>query len=342
MSKSVWKNFIFEAAEISGLLNFVQNNFRGSGQYLYVLAYHRVDEVNHRPWLDPQLISATPRQFEEQMRLVATRYHPISAEDLVEAANGGPPLPKDAVLVTVDDGYLDFKEIFFPLCRRFGISPLLFMPTAFVGQGTYWWDKVYQIIHLSGSNKIDSPVGQILFSSEKEKNKAQDQLLKILKRMPDKQMTEWVDSTHAALVQLSEEQQHNTLNWDELADLTRAGLTVASHTHTHSIMTRISIEEARQQACKSQELIRQKLGVALPIFAFPDGKLDTFNSGLFKMLHSEGFDILFLLLGGRALIQPGIKKMVLPRMSIWRSQSLSQFHMRLTPLAGRLRPDLME
>jgi hypothetical protein len=84
-------------------------------------------------------------------------------------------------------------------------------------------------------------------------------------------------------------------------------------------------------------IIRQKLGYALPIFAFPDGKLQTFNSTLVEMLHSEGFEILFLLVSGRALIKPGNSKMVLPRLSVWQSQSLPQFHMRLTPLAGRSR-----
>ena len=225
----------------------------------------------------------------------------------------------------------------FPVCSRYGIRPLVFIPTAFVGTGTFWWDKVYQIVYLSGQNKIDSPFGQFSISTEKEKGQVHARLIQNLKHMPDKQMTEWVESTHSALVQLAKEQQHNTLNWDELNQLVQAGVTVACHTHTHSIMTQIPIEEARRQACMSQELIRQKLGHALPIFAFPDGKLKTFNSTLFEMLHSEGFEILFLLVDGRALIQPGNKKMVLPRLSVWRSQSLPQFHMRLTPLVGRLR-----
>jgi peptidoglycan/xylan/chitin deacetylase (PgdA/CDA1 family) len=337
MTKSTWKNFILESAENSGFMNLVQNNFRGSGQYLYVLTYHRVDENNHRPWLDPHQISATPQQFEEQMKFLATRYNPISAEDLVKAANGGPPLPKDAVLVTVDDGYLDFNEVIFPLCNRFGIRPLLFMPTAYIGTGTFWWDKVYQIIYLSGRNKIDSPVGQFSISSEKEKFKVQTKLIRILKQMPDKQMTDWVESTYAALVQLPKDQQQNTLTWDNLVQLVREGATVACHTHSHSIMTQISIEEARKQVVMSQELIRQKLGHALPIFAFPDGQLQTINSALFEMLHSEGFEILFTLIDGRALIEPGNKKMILPRLSVWQSQTLPQFHMRLTPLVGRPR-----
>jgi peptidoglycan/xylan/chitin deacetylase (PgdA/CDA1 family) len=333
MSKSIWKNLIFNIAEKSGSLNFIQNKFQGTDQYVYILTYHRVDEFNHRPWLDPHLISATPRQFEDQMKLIASRYHPVSVEDLIEAARGGSPLPKDAVLVTVDDGYLDFEEVVFPLCSRFGIQPVLFMPTAYVGTGTFWWDKVYQITHLSGQNKLETPIGRFSIATEKEKVKVKDQLIQTLKHMPDNRMMEWVDSIHTDLVQLPKEQQHNTLTWDSLARLVRAGVTVACHTHTHCIMTQITIEEARQQACMSQDLIRQKTGRAQPIFAFPDGKRQSFNSALIKMLHSEGFDILFLLVGGRAYIQPGNTKMVLPRLSVWQSQSLPQFHMRLTPLS---------
>ena len=290
MSKSIWKNLVFNLAENSGFLNFIQKEFGGTGQYIYVLTYHRVDEINHRPWLDPHMISATPQQFEDQMKFVASRYNPISAEDLVAAAHGGSPLPKDSVMVTVDDGYRDFKEVVFPICSCFGIKPIIFIPTAFVGTGTFWWDKVYQIIYLSGQNKIESPMGQFSISSEKEKIIVHSRLIETLKHVPDKKLTEWVESTHAAFVNLPEEQQLNTLTWDELTQLVHTGVSVACHTHTHPIMTQISIEEARQQVCKSQEFIRQKLGYALPIFAFPDGKLQTYNSTLFGMLHSEGFE----------------------------------------------------
>ena len=86
------------------------------------------------------------------MRLVANKYRPVSAEQVLEAIRGDSPLPKDAVLVTVDDGYRSFQEVIFPICSRYGIQPLLFQPTAYVGTGTFWFDKVFQIIHLSEQN----------------------------------------------------------------------------------------------------------------------------------------------------------------------------------------------
>jgi peptidoglycan/xylan/chitin deacetylase (PgdA/CDA1 family) len=335
MAKSVWKNFLLEKAENIGFLNFVQESLRGSDQSVYILAYHRVDDLDHRPWLDPGLISATPRQFEDQMRLVASRYHPITAVDLVEAAHGGNPLPKDAVLVTVDDGYRDFQEVIVPICSRYGIRPLLFVPTAFVGTGTFWWDKVYQIIFLSGLLAIETPVGQFSISTADEKLKAYTLLVHSLKFLPDQQLSNWVETTHAECVELSEEQQQNTLSWSELADVARAGVSVACHTHTHPIMSQISTDEARRQVRVARELLQQNLGHSLPIFAFPDGKRLAFNAALFDMLHSEGFEILLTLVGGRALVKAGSKNLVLPRLSVWRSQTLPQFHMRLTPLMGR-------
>jgi peptidoglycan/xylan/chitin deacetylase (PgdA/CDA1 family) len=332
MTKSILKNFILKVAENSGFLNILQKTNLRNGQYVYILTYHRVAELTSRPWLTPGLISATPQQFDEQMKLVANKYNPISVQDLVRAAQGGGSLPKDAVLVTVDDGYRDFKEEIFPVCSRYSIRPLLFMPTAFVGTGNFWWDKVYQIIHLSGLSKIDTPIGKFSITNEREKSKTQEQLIPTLKLMPFEKVTEWVDSTHSALVQLTEEQQHNTLTWDELRQLDFAGVTVACHTHTHPILTQISLEEAQREVSISQELICQELGHALPIFAFPDGKPHAYNHALFQMLNSEGFEMLFLLVDGRALIQSGNKKMILPRLSVWQSQTLPQFHMRLTPL----------
>ena len=332
MTQSTLKNLILQTAENYGLLNILQKIGNGSDQYVYVLAYHRVAALDRSPWLSPSLISASPQQFEEQMKFVADRYSPVSIQDLLQAARGKASLPKDAVLVTVDDGYRDFKDEIVPICARYGIRPLLFMPTAFVGSGIFWWDKVYQIIYFSGQSTINTPVGEFPILTAVEKRKAQEQLTDLLKRMAFERAMAWVDSVHGALVELTTEQQHNTLTWDDLRQLVGEGVTVACHTHTHPILTQISMEAARREIRISQELIRRELKSDLPVFAFPDGRPHSFSNALLEMLHSEGFEMLFLLVGGRAVIQAGNKRMIGPRLSVWQSQTMPQFHMRLTPL----------
>jgi peptidoglycan/xylan/chitin deacetylase (PgdA/CDA1 family) len=335
MSKTVWKNITYNAAEFCGLIDLLQKAGQGNGQYLYVLVYHRVEEFNSVPWLDQNYISTTPQNFEDQMRLVAKKYHPVTTEEVLEAVREGSPLPKDAVLITVDDGYRCFLDVIFPICNRYGIQPLLFQPTGFVGSGTFWWDKVYQIIHLSGQNEIETPIGQLSMPTKEEKYKVQRQLIQALKKMPFHLVTTWIDSTHTSLVNLSEEQQHNTLTWDELRQLNQAGVSIASHTHTHPIMTQISLEEAHQQILLSQEIIQRELKKAMPIFAFPDGKPYAYNTALIDMLYTEGFEMIFLMINGRAMIQPGVHKITLPRLAVWKNQTLPRFHIRLTPLKDR-------
>lgn len=329
------KNFAFAAGEKTGLFNLLQKVGRGGGQYLYVLAYHRVEDPNANPWLDPHEISATPQQFEAQMKLLSQRYHPVSIADVLDAAHGGKPLPTDAVLLTVDDGYRSFKNALFPICERYGVQPLLFVPTGFVGSGTFWWDKVYQILYHSGHGEIDSPIGRLSLQNEQEKFSARHLLIRALKKMPREQATGWIDATHAALVNIPADQPSDTLTWDELRALKSKGVAIAPHTHTHPILAQVSLEEVKRQVCMSRDLIREELGDVLPVFAIPDGKTISYNQEILDLIHAQGLEFVFLLLGGRALIEPGNHQMVLPRLGVWKKLTLAHFHYRLTPLVDK-------
>jgi peptidoglycan/xylan/chitin deacetylase (PgdA/CDA1 family) len=336
MTHNYYKNIILDLAEKSGFLNIAQN-VRGPKQYGYILAYHRVDELSKRPWLDPHLISANPDQFEEQMKFIANNYHPITAENLLESFRSDVPLPKDSVLVTFDDGYRDFKEVAFPICSHYKIQPLLFQPTAFVGAGNFWWDKLYQIIYLSGVKEINTPVGTLAILNDKDKFECHKKLIWAIKHMSFDLAMPWIEHTHSNLVSLTEEQNNNTLTWDELRQLIQAGISVGGHSHTHPILTQISREEVRNQVIESQELFRRELGKTASIFAFPDGKALAFNQNLIELISSLGYEILFSLMDGRAKIHQGKTNFILPRLSVWRSQTLPQFHMRLTPLIDILK-----
>jgi len=337
MTASGWKKNILSAFDKVGIINLIQKTGHWNSQFLYVLTYHRVEDPTRNNWLSDRDISASPEQFESQMKLVSEKYHPVSAEEVLSAVRGGPPLPKDALLVTVDDGYHSFFDTIHPICQRYGISPLLFLATGFVGNGTFWWDKVYQIVYLSGKNELETLNGRLPISTPEEKEATLDVLLHELKQTRFEVLTDWVDKTHSSLVDLTEEKMKNTVTWEELRELSEAGVTVACHTHTHPIMTQISIEEARQEVRLSQEMIRSELGKALPIFAFPDGKPRAVSSALIDMLNEEGFEMIFLMQDGRAFIRPESEFHTFPRIAVWPSQTLPQFHLRLTPFIDRMK-----
>lgn len=319
-------------AERFHLLDLVQRFGRGSGRRLYVLAYHRVDEFDRKPRLAPSLISATPAQFEAQMRFIAQRYHPISAEEVLEAIERGASLPRDAVLVTVDDGYCDFREVIFPIVHRYGIRPVLFVPTAYVGQGAFWWDQLFDALQQTRAQEISTPLGRLFLRTPAEKQAALAHLCAYIKRphSPFEQARRELQALCAAAAPDLLPPEHVTLDWDELRALARVGATIAAHSHTHPILSRIPLDQARDEIRTSQRLIAQEIGQALPIFAFPDGNPSAFNPSVMSLLREEGFKLAWTMVEGCVDLQLD-DSLCLPRIAMGGKLTRAQVHFRLTP-----------
>ena len=94
------------------------------------LSYHEV-LADHEP-ATPTAVRASDlaRQF---AWLQANGYHPVSVDQILAARDGGPPLPPKAILLSFDDGFLDFYTRAFPLLKLFNYPAVI----ALVGK---WMD----------------------------------------------------------------------------------------------------------------------------------------------------------------------------------------------------------
>ncbi len=94
------------------------------------LSYHEVLADNEP--MTPTAVRASDlaRQF---AWLQANDYHPVSVDQILAARAGGPPLPPNAILLTFDDGFLDFYTRAFPLLKLFNYPAVI----ALVGK---WMD----------------------------------------------------------------------------------------------------------------------------------------------------------------------------------------------------------
>jgi peptidoglycan/xylan/chitin deacetylase (PgdA/CDA1 family) len=321
---------LLELAEQTGSLKLLQRVGNHVGHRIYILAYHRVDEPGNRPWLNPDLISATPSQFAEQMKLVATHYHPVSAEDVLEALAHDRPLPEDAVLVTVDDGYRDFKDHVVPITREYGIKPVLFVPTFYAGEGRFWWDKLFYAVKHITQPFITTPLGRLSLATQAERTLTLQQLTQYVKQTTSEMAMAVVEGLYDLSSPNGHHREPDTLTWDELRDLSAQGVTVAAHTHTHPVLSKVSLETVRAEMRTSQNTIQREIGSSLPLFAFPDGKSSVFTSELIDVLWQDGFQMVFTMIEGCARLNRD-NLLALPRLGIHKGLSLAQFHLHLTP-----------
>jgi peptidoglycan/xylan/chitin deacetylase (PgdA/CDA1 family) len=101
-----------------------------------VLMYHRIanDPV---PGLERYCLA--PERFEAQLRwLRAEGYSPVTPAEVLSFMRCQAGLPARPVMLTFDDGYIDFYQNAWPRLHRFGMSAIVYAVTGLVGGRAVW------------------------------------------------------------------------------------------------------------------------------------------------------------------------------------------------------------
>lgn len=135
------KTIIF--AVILGILIFV--GWFVFTEYLYVvpiLTYHHIDEAMHKDC--PTVLT---ENFQEQMEYIHKKgYRVITLDELVEAIKSNRKLPRNSVVITIDDGYEDNYVNAFPIFKKYNFPATIFIITKKIGQDSYLsWDQVKEM-----------------------------------------------------------------------------------------------------------------------------------------------------------------------------------------------------
>ena len=105
-----------------------------------ILAYHEVDPVPERGW------AVSSEDFADQMSyLRGAGYNVVSISELVDYIEGRrDSLPPDAVVITVDDGWLCASTEMRPVLEHFGFPWSLYVYPKIVGEGSHalTWDQI--------------------------------------------------------------------------------------------------------------------------------------------------------------------------------------------------------
>jgi hypothetical protein len=102
-----------------------------------------------------------------------------------------------------------------------------------------------------------------------------------------------------------------TCTWAMLAEMSRGGIAVGSHTRTHALLTNESPSRVRDEIAGSKALIEEKLGQPASYFAYPDGRFDV---GTVQAVATAGYRLAFTTCQHR---DPEAPHLTLPRRLLW-------------------------
>jgi len=289
-----------EAIARFGLVAPLQAMHDRGRQTLTVLAYHRIaplDDAARYP-LDIDLISASPEDFDAQMRYLREHQHPVSLDQIIEHLNGGTPLPPRAVAVTFDDGFRDTFRHAFPALRAHRIPACVFVTTGCVDSGEpFWFELTAHLMMRIAPHSIRLPaLAEGLPSGDDlaHRRLSIKTLHAALKMIPDADraalVKEWAarfrTDIDPSIIELS-----HPITWDEIEAMSHAGIAFGSHTLTHPNLTQLTDEALRRELVESRRILSARIGQTVRTIAYPFGTPGTYDERVMRHAAQAGYEL---------------------------------------------------
>ncbi len=267
---------------------------------LMVLTYHRVTDPAAVGELDADVRETDARGFSEQVALVKTHGAFVSLADVRRYLQGG-PLPPNPVMLAFDDGYRDCHDVALPILRKAGATATFFVPTAYPDAGRmFWWDRIALLLERCRATSLvlHYPYPRPLVLDLVRNHAAVKRLLLgLVKRTRGLDLPRFFDElSRAAGVSLDPAEERaiatrNIMGFREVRALSDAGMSVASHSHEHRVITTMTPDEALADLGRSRRVLSDVLGEDVRSVAYPVGY--RLEGPFLRVTRDAGFDLGF-------------------------------------------------
>lgn len=284
------------------------------GARALILLYHRIDT----PTTDPWTLAVSPERFDEQLAVLAQRFHPITLTALVDAVIRR-RVPSRAVAVTFDDGYADNLQNGVPLLKKHSV-PAIFYVTAghIAATREFWWKQVEQLFlephDLPRRLEVEHPALRWSWTLDHDASYPSElvqryhswrvndtpptarhgaflSLLAILEPLQASVRDDILAELFSTCgVERRRRDAHRMLATDEVRELADAdGMTIGAHTVTHA---RLASESAVRQETEIRDSKTQLESIVdrnVIAFAYPFGEARDFDFHTVQLVRAAGY-----------------------------------------------------
>ena len=235
------------------------------------LMYHRFGQDGRRGALP---ISA----LEQQLVRIRSRHHVFSCSAMVRRLSEG-TLPRDSVVITIDDCYEEVYTEVFPILKRLALPATLYVVTEFVdGRSWLWPDRIAWIFFNSPRLDWTLSVGSInrsySFDSIGARLQAWSDCADWLLTMPPDARDDHISLVGRELLTPVPEEAppgYRSVSWAQLREMMDAGMEVGSHGCSHTRLTMVDQARLTYEATESRMRIEGMVDRAVRSFAYPHG-----------------------------------------------------------------------
>ncbi|MDZ3823467.1 MAG: polysaccharide deacetylase family protein [Pseudoxanthomonas sp.] len=282
-----------------GAMPLLQTARRLLRRDLRVYAWHRVRPLEDGFTFDPSLVSASPEGFREQVRHLRDRYRPLRCADLAEALAGGRPLPRDAVLLTFDDGYDDNFRFAFPILRELGVPALFFVATGHIDSGepfAYDWLVHLLLTATPSAARLPAPLDDLQVPPGRQARlELAWQALDRIKALAATDQEAWIDAV-AGIGGATPARMHpdcRPMDWHMLRSMRAGGMEIGSHGVSHRMLAKLDDAALLGEIRGSRARLDEELGQDTLAISYPVGGDDSFDARVLAAVEDAGYGFAF-------------------------------------------------
>lgn len=225
--------------------------------------------------------------FEKILKwLIAHEYKFISIKELDSIINQKIKT-KNLVFISFDDGWERNIELM-DLIENFKVPITIFIPTQAVTEGNYWWEYA--------------------------KIKGQERYTGLTKLIDFKKLSEDIFTEKILILQHNYSLKRSCITLEDLKKINDNNLiTIGSHTVTHPILNRCSIETQTFELMESKRTLSSWLDKNVEYLAYPNGDYD---KNTIEIAERCGYKLCFTINPGRIEVE-NVNRYMIPRYAIY-------------------------
>ncbi|MCP4671240.1 MAG: polysaccharide deacetylase family protein [Desulfobacula sp.] len=255
----------------------------------YIIAYHRIVEAPNAFFPEMGI-----DQFERQIRHLTMNYNIIHVDELIQRIIQKKSL-KNRVAITFDDGFVDNYTNAYPILKKYNVPATIFLISGCIETNEPpWFIKFRHAFKKTKKQELNILLGdqrfQLKLCDMKNRLNSSNKIMAFLQTSPNDERKEYFDFILRELAYEDFSSLGNMmLSWEQIKEMSDNGIHFGAHTHTHPILSSLSLVEAEKEIRQSKEIIEKKLGKKVKGFAYPVGKKNHINKELVPIFMKHGF-----------------------------------------------------
>ncbi len=290
------RDFIYRGLFSSGALTLVTKIQKNRTDFpCIMLLFHRVVDDKSVYLFKGPAMHCQIGDFQDVIAYLKKNYSIVGIDEAVDRLQSGRGFKSPTINITFDDGYRDNYTLAYPILKEYDVPATIYLTTSLIGTGgRTWTDRIEAALLGTEKEVVRHPFlacgEELPISTNEEKRVASIKIAEALKIMPDEtrkaMLVEFIDMLG---VNEGNGSSRMMLSWDEIREMAENGITIGCHTHSHPILSKMGLSDAKAEILVSKQIVEEQLKMPVRHFAYPNGRAEDFSEELRDYCREIGF-----------------------------------------------------